>query len=149
MENYRLQPIQLAIIKKGVNLKHCLYYIFLIMVRPRICRKISSSPHITYFKPQGIPLVDLDEVILNLDEFEALKLKDVEGLGQEDGAKRMGISQPTFFRLISSAHKKIADAMVHGKAIRIEADLEYTVKTDQHLPNVKSAESPKTDDNMP
>ena len=90
------------------------------MVRPRLCRRVCSNPNITYFKPRGIPLMELEEVILAVDEFEAVRLKDLEGLEQEDCAKKMNISQPTFHRLVLSARKKIADAIINGKAIRIE-----------------------------
>ena len=90
------------------------------MVRPRLCRQIHSEPNIVYFKPQGIPLRELKETILTIDEFEAIRLKDFEGLEQESCAKKMNISQPTFHRLILSARKKIADSIVNGKAIRIE-----------------------------
>jgi len=90
------------------------------MVRPRLCRRVRFNPNITYFKPQGIPLRELAEVILLVDEFEAVRLKDLEGLEQEECAKKMNISQPTFHRLIISARKKVAEAIIHGKAIRIE-----------------------------
>ncbi len=90
------------------------------MPRPRICRRVRFAPGVTYFKPRGIPLRDLSEVVLPLEEYEAVRLKDLEGLSQEGCAERMGISQPTFHRMVSSARKKIADAIVHGKAIRIE-----------------------------
>jgi predicted DNA-binding protein (UPF0251 family) len=63
---------------------------------------------------------DLEESIVTVDEFEAVRLKDLEGLDQEEAAKRMGISQPTFHRLILAARKKTADAITNGKAIRIE-----------------------------
>jgi len=90
------------------------------MVRPRLCRRVMFNPNVTYFKPRGIPLVDLEETILNVDEFEAVRLKDLNDLEQEECAKRMNISQPTFNRLVRGARKKIADAIVNGKAIRIE-----------------------------
>ena len=90
------------------------------MVRPRLCRRVRFNPDVTYFKPRGIPLSELVEVILHVDEFEAVRLKDLEGLEQEECAKKMNISQPTFHRLILSARKKIADAIVNGKAIKIE-----------------------------
>jgi len=79
-----------------------------------------SDPDVTYFKPRGIPMASLEEVILNVEEFEAVRLKDLEGLEQEECAKKMNISQPTFHRLILSARKKIAEAIVNGKAIKIE-----------------------------
>lgn len=90
------------------------------MVRPRRCRRIAFQPGTTYFKPAGTRLVELEESILTLGEFEALRLKDLEGLDQEKAAKKMNISQPTFNRLILSARKKIADSIVNGKAIKIE-----------------------------
>jgi predicted DNA-binding protein (UPF0251 family) len=90
------------------------------MVRPRLCRRVRFNPNVTYFKPRGIPLSELEEVILHVDEFEAVRLKDLGGLEQEECAKKMNISQPTFHRLILSARKKIADAIINGKAIRIE-----------------------------
>lgn len=90
------------------------------MARPRLCRRIVSEPNVTYFKPRGIPLRDLQESILSIDEFEAVRLKDLEGLKQEECAKKMNISQPTFHRLVLSARKKIADGIVNGKALKIE-----------------------------
>ncbi len=90
------------------------------MPRPRLCRIVGLQPNVTYFKPAGIRIVDLDETVLTVDEFEAVRLKDLLGLEQEECAKKMGISQPTFHRLVLSARKKIADAIVNGKAIRIE-----------------------------
>lgn len=90
------------------------------MPRPRICRRVGLQPNVTYFKPAGIRVIDLDEAILAVEEFEAVRLKDLLGFEQEKCAKMMGISQPTFHRLVASARKKIADAVVNGKAIRIE-----------------------------
>lgn len=90
------------------------------MPRPRLCRRVGVEPGVTYFKPAGIPIKELEEVVLTVDEFEAIRLKDLEGLEQEAAAKKMNISQPTFFRLLDSARKKIADAIVNGKAIKIE-----------------------------
>jgi predicted DNA-binding protein (UPF0251 family) len=72
------------------------------------------------FKPAGIPSVILDEVVMTLDEFEALRLADLEGLYHEQAAERMRVSRPTFSRIVQSAHLKVAEALVHGKAIRIE-----------------------------
>lgn len=90
------------------------------MPRPRLCRRVGFMPNVTYFKPAGIRLRELAEVILTVDEFEAVRLKDLEEMDQEKAAKKMKISQPTFHRLVISARKKIADAIVNGKAIRIE-----------------------------
>lgn len=65
-------------------------------------------------------MVDLKESVLTVDEFEAMRLKDLEGLDQEPAAGKMGVSQPTFHRILASARTKISDAIVNGKAIRIE-----------------------------
>lgn len=77
-------------------------------------------PEATYFKPAGIPLRVLDEVRLSVEEAEAIRLKDLEGLEQEQGAEKMNISRPTFQRVLASARQKIADALLNSKAIRIE-----------------------------
>ena len=72
------------------------------------------------FKPAGIPLREIDQVVMTLDEFEAIRLADLAQMYQEKAAKQMGISRPTFSRIIVSAHRKLADALVHGKALLIE-----------------------------
>jgi predicted DNA-binding protein (UPF0251 family) len=89
------------------------------MARPPCCRKIGFSPNVVYFKPRGIPCSSLEEVVLTKDELEAVRLADLEALYQEVAAEKMGISRPTFGRIIESAHRKIADALVNGKALRI------------------------------
>jgi predicted DNA-binding protein (UPF0251 family) len=91
-----------------------------IMARPRQCRRVSSMPESNYFKPRGIPLSMLETVILTVDEFEAVRLADLEGLYQEQAAERMKVSRQTFGRIIESAHKKVAEALVKGKALKIE-----------------------------
>ncbi|MFH0975133.1 MAG: DUF134 domain-containing protein [Spirochaetota bacterium] len=90
------------------------------MSRPKCCRKIGCSPDANYFKPRGIPSLELEEIVLTLDEFEAIRLADAEGLYQEDAAAKMNISRQTFGRIIESAHKKIADVLINGKALKIE-----------------------------
>lgn len=90
------------------------------MPRPRCCRRVCFEPEITYFKPAGIRMIDLEETNLTVDEFEAIRLKDLQGLEQEEAASKMNISQPTFHRLIVEARKKVADALINGKAIKIE-----------------------------
>jgi len=77
-------------------------------------------PDKNYFKPRGIPTVDLEEIVLTLDEFEAIRLADYEQLYQEDAAAKMNISRQTFGRIIEAAHKKIADVLLNGKALKIE-----------------------------
>lgn len=90
------------------------------MSRPCRCRRIKCSPDINYFKPRGIPVDDLEEINLALDELEAVRLADFDGLYQEDAAKKMNISRQTFGNIINSAHKKIADVLLHAKALKIE-----------------------------
>lgn len=90
------------------------------MVRPRIRRCLRFQPCVYYFKPQGIPLQALKEVKLEADELEAVKLHDVNGLDQTAAARKMKISQPTLARTLDRAYKKIAQAIIKGKAIRIE-----------------------------
>lgn len=90
------------------------------MVRPIKKRFLGNGPTVTYFKPRGIALRNLEEVVLSSDEFEAIKLHDSLGLKQIEAAKKMQISQPTFARILDKAYKKIAIALIEGKAIRIE-----------------------------
>jgi predicted DNA-binding protein (UPF0251 family) len=81
---------------------------------------VRFNPDVYYFKPQGIPLRMLEEVVLLPDEVEALKLYEVDGLEQIRACEKMKISQPTFARILASANKKISEAIIKGKAIRIE-----------------------------
>lgn len=90
------------------------------MPRPRKCRRVEFIPGATYFKPAGTPLRLLEEVILSFEEAEAVRLKDLEGLEQEEAARRMGVSRATFQRVLASARGKVAAALLHGKAIKIE-----------------------------
>ena len=89
------------------------------MVRPRRLRRVAYMPEMTYFKPAGIPLRNLEEVVLSVEETEAIRLKELENLDQEQAAVRMNISRPTFQRVLESARKKVADALLNGKAIKI------------------------------
>jgi len=90
------------------------------MARPFRCRCVRCMPGTNYFKPRGVPLTSLEEVNLTVDEFEAIRLADLEGLYQEESAKKMEISRQTFANIVNSAHKKIAEAIVKVKAIKIE-----------------------------
>ena len=90
------------------------------MGKPKKQRKVLYPPKVGYFKPQGIPLFQLEQIILYVDEYEAMRLVDNEGLDQEEASKKLGISRPTCARIVEEAHRKIADAIIHGKAIRIE-----------------------------
>ncbi len=90
------------------------------MPRPRRCRRVEQQPEYTMFKPAGVKARELKESIITIDEYEAVRLKDLKGLGQEAAASKMNISQPTFNRLLTSARKKIADAIINGKSILIK-----------------------------
>ena len=90
------------------------------MPRPRKCRRVNFMPGVNYFKPAGIPLRFLAEVIISIEEAEALRLKDIEGLDQEQCAQRMNISRATLQRILDAARKKTSDALLNGKAIKIE-----------------------------
>ena len=89
------------------------------MSRPIKPRKLSFDPNVTYFKPRAVPLSSLKEVNLGADELEAIKLCDLENLGQVKAAKEMKISQSTLGRILCSARKKIAQALIKGEAIKI------------------------------
>ena len=90
------------------------------MPRPIKWRRVSFMPEVTYFKPAGIPLRALGEVCLSVEEMEAIRLKDAEGLEQEQAAEKMNVSRPTFQRVLNAARQKVAGALLNGKAIRIE-----------------------------
>jgi predicted DNA-binding protein (UPF0251 family) len=83
-------------------------------------RRVDSIPRVSYFKPAGVPLSGLEEVRLSVEEAEAIRLKDIEGLEQDGGAQKMKVSRSTFARTLLSARRKIADALLNGKAVRIE-----------------------------
>lgn len=90
------------------------------MAKPKKSRKVKYPPMAVYFKPQGIPMVHLQQVTLSLDEYEAIRLVDYEQHDQEEAARMMAVSRPTCARIVESAHKKIAEALTLAKAIRIE-----------------------------
>lgn len=90
------------------------------MPRPFCHRRIAGRPAAPIFKPIGIPMLELEDVVMTLDEFEAIRLADLDGLYQEQAAAQMNVSRATFSRIIEAAHRKLADVLVHGKALRIE-----------------------------
>ena len=103
------------------------------MARPPSCRKVSGKPVAGVFKPAGIPASELDFLVLTLDELEAMKLADLEGKYQGEAAQLMHVSRPTFGRIIESAHRKVAEALVQGKALRIEGGpVAITTDTPSH-----------------
>lgn len=90
------------------------------MARPTKLRKIEHIPAIPYFVPSEKDVEHVAENILKLEELEAIRLKDLEGLEQGECAVRMEVSRPTFQRILLSAREKVADSLIHGKVIRIE-----------------------------
>lgn len=90
------------------------------MVRPRKQRLVQKPPRVEYFKPRGIPLKRLQETCLTVEGVEALRLADLEGLNQEQAAKRMHVSRQTFGRVLAKARNAVAEAVVSGRALRID-----------------------------
>ena len=90
------------------------------MARPQKDRLVACDPSISYFKPRGVPLRQMEEVRLTIDQMEALRLADLEGYSQEEAGRQMGVSRATFGRIVQRARKVVAEALVHGKAILME-----------------------------
>ncbi len=90
------------------------------MGRQPVWRRVDFLPQVTYFRPAGVPFARLQEVRLSVEEAEAIRLKDVETLEQDECAQRMRVSRPTFARILLLARQKVADALLNGKGIRIE-----------------------------
>jgi len=90
------------------------------MPRPKKCRLIQCRPDVAFFKPQGVPMHLIESVFLGVDELEALRLADLQCLSQEEAALHMNVSRATFGRIVAQGRQKIAEALVHGKAIQIE-----------------------------
>jgi predicted DNA-binding protein (UPF0251 family) len=90
------------------------------MPRPVKYRCVESIPRVRFFQPVGVPSGSWEEVVLSIEEAEAIRLKDLEGLGQEEGAQRMHISRPTFQRVLEAGRRKAAEALTLGKAIRVD-----------------------------
>ena len=89
-------------------------------MRPQKKRIVAYNPSVSYFKPRGIPMLELDEMQLTIDAYEAVRLSDLEGMSHEEAGQAMGVSRATFGRIILKARKVIANAIVNGKAIKIE-----------------------------
>lgn len=100
------------------------------MPRPRKCRMVDAKPGVWLFKPQGIPARLLDEVYLPIEGYEALRLADLEGLRQNEAAAKMKVSRQTFGRILAEARRSVADALIHGLALRIEGG-DYRMRNDQ------------------
>ncbi len=89
------------------------------MARPSKCRRVSANPQAVHFKPAGVMMRDLEQLELTLDEFEAVRLADYEGMYQDEAAEQMNVSRQTFGNIIGSAHRKIADFLVNAKSLTI------------------------------
>lgn len=89
------------------------------MPRPRLYRKIDFNPKITYFKPKGVPMRELEVVELTIEEIEVYRLRYVNNMEQQKAAEKMNTSQSTYQRILYSSNSKIADALINGKAIKI------------------------------
>ncbi len=89
------------------------------MPRPKLKRKIFCQPKVTFYKPRGVPLRELEIMEISVEEWEALRLRNVQGFNQTEAATKMKTSQSTFQRILSSANKKISYAIVNGMAIKI------------------------------
>jgi len=92
---------------------------------PRPCKRrlIGQLPRSPYFKPSGIPVSELEQVNLGLDECEALRLADMVGLEQEAAAEKMRVSRQTFGNILRRARKKVASCLIQGKALRMEGGI--------------------------
>lgn len=90
------------------------------MSRPPKCRRVEQLPGCTYFKPAGVPMSELTEVVLSVEELEAIRLRDLTGIEHEACAEKMSVSRPTFHRILASARQKIARALVNGEALRVD-----------------------------
>jgi hypothetical protein len=88
--------------------------------RPRCLRNVSEVPEVDYFKPRGIPLSELETVNLTVEELEAIRLVDFMGLEHEEAAEKMNVSRKPLWTDLKSGRKKVADALINGKAIEIK-----------------------------
>ena len=108
------------------------------MARPKKNRTIQCNPAAYYFKPRGIPMSELEEVVLEPDELEAIRLADFLDMSQEEAASEMNISRATFGRIVAKARKKIADCILNGKAVRVSEEMFEQLK-DKYNPRCSNA----------
>jgi len=90
------------------------------MVRPQKKRIVKYKSNVCFFKPRGIPMLDLEEVCLTVDELEAIRLADLKGMPHEEGGQQMNVSRATFGRILQKARNKVAEALIKGKAIKVD-----------------------------
>lgn len=102
------------------------------MVRPQKNRIVAFKPDVSYFKPRGIPMINLIEVRLTVDERESIRLADLLGVSHEEAGRRMGVSRATFGRIVQRARKIVADALINGKAIKIEGG-NYSIVSEKRI----------------
>lgn len=116
------------------------------MPRPRHCRYVQGRPQADYFKPRGVPLVELEEVCLSVEGLEALRLADLEGMTAKQAAGRMHISRHIFGRVLAQARKTVAEALIQGKALCIAGGV-YAVLEDTAMQRIAvSSEGPGLND---
>jgi len=99
---------------------------------------VGYQPNVIYFKPAGVPICDLEEVTVTLDELEALRLADLEGMYQEQAANNMKVSRATFGRIVETARRKVAEGLIYGKALRLEGGTVVVKQTHTIPGEVKS-----------
>ena len=97
------------------------------MARPKKCRFVRGGPGAYYFKPRAVPLIYLKEITLSLDELEAMRLADYQGLYHEKASRQMRVSRATFGRILDQARRKVVEALLEGKALKIEKTLNPVV----------------------
>ncbi len=120
------------------------------MPRPQCCRRIAHSPICTVFTPAGVPACDLKEVVLTLDEFEAIRLADLEGLYQENAAARMNVSRQTFGRILEAGRRKVAQVLMEGQPLRIGGgEVEMSQGTTFKCPNCRRPWTPPATGDAP
>lgn len=90
------------------------------MPRPRKRRRVGFKPETLFFKPRGVPLRDLEEIELKVEELEAMRLKHKEELSQEEAAEKMEVSRSTFSRILNEAHQKVCQFLTEGQALQVE-----------------------------
>jgi predicted DNA-binding protein (UPF0251 family) len=109
------------------------------MVRPTKKRRVANIPDIKFFKPAGVRKHELEEVVLSLEEVEAIRLKDKKKLTQQQAAEKMEVSRPTFQRILTEARQKIADALLSGKALKFAGgDYDFKPRCPQCGDDVKT-----------
>lgn len=99
------------------------------MGRPHKERRVEQLPPVTHYKPAGVPLHNLEEITLTIEEMETIRLADIEQINQAAAAERMEISRPTFHRIVNIAHQKIAAALWGGHALQVDGG---TFRIDHH-----------------